>query len=253
MIMLKRLLFILIPVILAACASTPKPSNPPASPVAETPAQPQSPAQARSTILKGFIPGPEQALACDQIYPGVDKLAGRPNFQVMWENYINDEPLNVFNYLGGEVAVNGNLPPNQGRWENACTVRLSHMLHMAGHDIPWDSNKTVSGEYGDKYYYRVSDIEKYLLKIWGSPDVAVVDGTGNQYDLPNTPGVVVMDFPDGSFTGHVTLWNGKETVDESNIGGYRVIFWNLPCFIPSDRVGTSGPVASLSSIKDLTP
>ena len=237
----------LMSLLLAACATTGKQADPIAEPIAAEPGTPSS-----AAIFKGFIPGPEQALACTDVVPAEGELSDRPNLQVMWENYLKDEPLNVFNYIGGKVAVNGNLPDGQGRWENACTVRLSHMMHMAGHDIPWDSNKTVSGKYGDKYYYRVSDIEKYLLKIWGSSDVAVVDGTGNQYDLPNTPGVVVMDFPDGSFTGHVTLWNGKETVDESNIGGYRVIFWNLPCFIPSDRVGTSGPVASLSSIKDLS-
>lgn len=246
--MMKRFYaFICLPLFLVACATTPKQTAPVADQIKVDPGVP-----ADAAIYKGFIPGPEQTLVCEKPIDATDKLTDRPNMQVMWENYLKDEPLNVFNYIGGKVAVNGNLPAEKGRWENACTVRLSHMMHMAGHDIPWDSNKTVSGKYGDKYYYRVSDMEKYLMKAWGAPDVAIVDGTGNQYDLPNTPGIVVMDFPDGSFTGHVTIWNGVETVDESNIGGYRVIFWDLPCFMPGDRISTP-PVASIASLTDASP
>jgi len=65
--------------------------------------------------------------------------------------------------------------------------------------------------------------------------VAVTDGSGNSFDLPDTPGIVLMDFPDSSFTGHVTVWNGAGTVDGANIGGYRVLFWSLPCFLPEGR------------------
>ena len=83
-------------------------------------------------------------------------------------------------------------------------------------------------------------MEVYLKDTYGEPDVEVLDGSGNQYDLPDTPGIVLMDFPDSSFTGHVTIWSGKETVDGANIGGYRVLFWDLPCFIPADRDGNNG-------------
>jgi len=163
------------------------------------------------------------------------KLTGRPNLQVMWENYLYDRPQGIWGEIGGLVEVNGNLPFDQGQWTNACSVRLSHMLNKAGHKIPRVAQKTVSGGNKDQYYYRVADLEAYLVGRYGKPDVAILDGTGNQFDLPITPGLVLMDFPDSSFTGHVTIWNGAGTVDGANIGGYRVLFWDLPCFIPAGR------------------
>ena len=153
--------------------------------------------------------------------------------------------------IGGLVELNGNLPLDQGRWTNACSVRLSYMLNKAGHKIPRVSKKTVSGKNKEQYFYRVSDLESYLIEKYGEPDVSITDGSGNQFDLPITPGIVLMDFPDSSFTGHVTIWNGAGTVDGANIGGYRVLFWDLPCFIPEGR---SSSIASLpNSLKPLLP
>ena len=54
----------------------------------------------------------------------------------MWENYLYDRPAGIWGEIGGMVEVNGNLPLDQGRWTNACAVRLSHMLNKAGHKIP---------------------------------------------------------------------------------------------------------------------
>ena len=138
--------------------------------------------------------------------------------------------------IGGMVEVNGTLPFDQGQWTNACAVRLSHMLNKAGHKIPREGgNKTVSGGNKDQYYYRLADFEAYLISRYGQPDINISDGTANSFDLPITPGIVLMDFPDNSFTGHVTIWNGAGTVDGFAIGGYRVLFWDLPCFMPEGR------------------
>lgn len=188
-----------------------------------------------------LVYGAEKPLVCDIPYPAKDDLKDRPNLQVMWENYLYDRPAGIWGEIGGLVEVNGNLPFDQGQWTNACTVRLSHMLNKAGHKIPRNGNKTVSGGNKDQYYYRVADLETYLSDAFGEPAVAITDGSANSFDLPNTPGIVLMDFPNGSYTGHVTIWNGAGTVDGANIGGYRVLFWNLPCFIPADR---AKPVAS---------
>lgn len=225
---------------LSACASTPKPPETVSAPVteAQTP-QPADTSAAQTNPLTDFAPGTKLPLVCNKPYTADGKLVDRPNMQVMWENYLKYEPQAVFNYIGGKVAVNGNLPADQGQWTNACTVRLSHMMNVAGHKLKHDGRKTVSGWTGDKYYYRVADLEKYLAKTFGPPDVSVLDGTGNAFDLPESPGIVLMDYPDSSFTGHVTVWNGSYTVDETNIGGYRVLFWDLPCFLPADRVPQS--------------
>lgn len=184
---------------------------------------------------KPLVYGEEKPLICTDPVLAQGKLTGRPNLQVMWENYLYDRPAGIWGEIGGLVEVNGNLPFDQGQWTNACTVRLSHMLNKAGHKIPRVQQQTVSGGNKDQYYYRVADLEAYLIKTYGKPDVEIVDGTGNQFDLPITPGIVLMDFPNSSYTGHVTIWNGAGTVDGANIGGYRVLFWHLPCFIPAGR------------------
>lgn len=219
---------------LAACETTPKKE------ATETVAAP--------TKYKKLVYGAEKPLVCSRPYLAEGKLENRPNMQVMWENYLYDRPEGIWGEIGGLVEVNGNLPFDQGRWTNACTVRLSHMLNKAGHKVPRESKKTVSGGNKDQYYYRVADMEAYLRETFGEPDVNIDDGTGNSFDLPDRPGIVLMDFPDSSFTGHTTVWNGAGTVDGAEIGGYRVMFWDLPCFIPEGRhTDASKPTASMTS------
>ena len=182
-----------------------------------------------------LVYGAQKPLVCDRPFLAEGELADRPNMQIMWENYLYDRPEGIWGEIGGMVEVNGNLPLDQGRWTNACTVRLSHMFNKAGHKIPRNGRKTVSGANKDQHYYRVADMEIYLKETFGAPDIAIEDGTGNSFDLPITPGVILMDFPNGSYTGHVTIWNGAGTVDGVNIGGYRLLFWDLPCFVPEGR------------------
>ncbi|MEP6342749.1 MAG: T6SS effector amidase Tae4 family protein [Maricaulaceae bacterium] len=221
--------------LLTACQTTPKV---PASEVAQ------------ATKYETLVYGTQKPLVCTTEFPAEGKVADRPNLQVMWENYLYDRPEGIWGEIGGYVEINGNLPLDQGRWTNACTVRLSHMLNKAGHKIPRaDDNKTVSGGNKDQYYYRVLDMETYLNETFGPAEINIDDGTANSFDLPPRPGIVLMDYPDGSYTGHVTVWNGAGTVDGANIGGYRVLFWELPCFTPEGR---EPAVASLD-IKILSP
>lgn len=217
--------------IFSGCATT----SEVAEVVEKAPAEIAEETPAKITKYEPLVYGAEKPLVCSKPYPKTGMLKDRPNMQVMWENYLYDRPAGIWSEIGGMVEVNGNLPPDKGQWTNACTVRLSHMMNKAGHKIPRDGNKTVSGANKDQYYYRVADMEAYITDVFGAPDVAVTDGSGNSFDLPDAPGIVLMDYPNGSFTGHVTIWNGAGTVDGANIGGYRVMFWSLPCFIPEDR------------------
>lgn len=218
--------------ILGACATT-NSTETVESTIAETP---EVETVVETPKYEPLIYGAEKPLICDKPFPKTGLLKNRPNMQIMWENYLYDRPEGIWSEIGGMVEVNGNLPFDQGQWTNACTVRLSHMLNKAGHKIPRDGdNKTVSGANKDQYYYRVADLEAYLIESFGAPDVAITDGSANSFDLPNAPGIVLMDFPNASYTGHVTIWNGAGTVDGANIGGYRVLFWSLPCFIPEGR------------------
>ncbi|RKQ70932.1 type VI secretion system (T6SS) effector Tae4 (amidase) [Litorimonas taeanensis] len=218
---------------LSACATTK--TTPPVT-VTE-PSAPETPKYEK------LVYGTPKPLVCGHSQPAEGDLKDRPNAQVMWENYLYDRPEGIWGEIGGYVEINGNLPFDQGRWTNACTVRLSHMLNKAGHKIPRERKKTVSGGNKDQYYYRVTDIEAYLKKTYGEPEIAITDGSANSFDLPDKAGIVLMDFPNGSYTGHITIWNGAGTVDGAEIGGYRVLFWELPCFIPAERNET--PIAAL--------
>lgn len=189
-----------------------------------------------------LVYGAQKPLVCSETFLAEGNVKDRPNLQLMWENYLYDRPEGIWGEIGGYVEINGNLPHDQGRWTNACSVRLSHMLNKAGHKIPrQEDNKSVSGGNKDQYIYRVSDLEDYLKSEFGDPDFTITDGTGTTWDIPVKPGILLMDFkiPGNSFSGHVTVWNGAGTVDNADVGGKRILFWELPCFIPSDRLSAS--------------
>ena len=236
---------------LIGCTSTPDPVpkvvEPVSGPIAEV-----DPNDVIRDKYETIEYGQELPLVCTVAVKGDDNLSGRPNLQVMWENYLYDRPEGIWGEIGGYVEINGNLPMDQGRWTNGCTVRLSHMLNKAGHKIPNDGRKTVSGGNKDQYYYRVKDLEMYMLKTFGPPDLAITDGSADTWAIPPRPGVLIMDFPGSSFSGHTTIWNGAGSVDNADIGGHRVLFWEMPCFVPKDRSAPE-PVASLVDPIEATP
>jgi len=182
-----------------------------------------------------LIYGEPKPLVCSREYPAENLLEARPNLQIMWEYYLYDKPEGVWSEVGGVVEINGTLPENEGRWRNACTVRLSHMLNKAGHKIPRTTGKTVSGKDGSQYFFRLDEAQSYLEEVFGPPDVDFKDVAGRLIELPNDPGLLIIKFPGSGYTGHATIWNGAGTVDGVNVVGFRVLYWRLPCFIPEGR------------------
>ena len=190
-------------------------------------------------IAKEFIPviyGAPQPLTCSTAIPPSEKLENRPNLQLMWENYIDDVPPVVWSVVGGAVEINGCLPEDEGQWRNACAVRLSHMLNNAGHKISKIYGKTVTGRSGENYFFRLSDIQIYLESKFGKADFVISKGEKTWFDIPPLPGLMIIRAHGEDFTGHATLWNGNGSIDDTQIEAYRVLFWELPCFIPSDRL-----------------
>ena len=181
-----------------------------------------------------LIFGAPKPLVCSREYLAEGKLQNRPNLQLMWEHDLYERPERVWAEVGGAVEYNGCLPKDKGGWRNACTVRLSHMLNKAGHKIPDIKNQTVSGGSGDQYLYRLDDAQAYLTATFGEPDIKM-DMPRHLFDLPSDPGLFIIKFRGADFTGHTTIWNGAGTVDEVDIAGYEIFFWELPCFIPSAR------------------
>ena len=86
-------------------------------------------------------------------------------------NDVNKSVSEVGSFIGGKVDYNINtLTKAEGRFENACAIRISYVLNKNGIKIPSISGQTVSGKNGNWYIYRVKTLIQYLKKIFGEPD-----------------------------------------------------------------------------------
>lgn len=116
--------------------------------------------------------------------------------------------------LGGKIDYNINsLSPEDGRFENACAIRISYVLNKTGATVPYVHGQTVSDANGHWYFYRVIDLFDFLTQQWGQPDLTAKPP--NMRRLEGLRGVLV--FKVGSWrnaTGHVTLWDGRICSDQ---------------------------------------
>lgn len=201
-------------------------------------------------IIKKYGLGTKRDLICRKPFNAVGQLADRPNMQVAVENFPDMPAEEVWKLIGGFVELNGNLPYGQGRWENACTVRISYAFNKVGnpYKIP-NSSKTVSGLNGDQYLYRVKDLENYLRAHWGRPDLEMRSGENRVITMPAEPGILILNYgvAGNSFAGHVVFWDGQKTTDGTfdttgytesgvHIANMDVVFYKLPCFQPAERL-----------------
>ncbi len=115
--------------------------------------------------------------------------------------------------VGGKVDYNINVVPvGQGRFENACAIRLSYVLNKTGHKIPHIAGQTVSGGQGAWYIYKVKTMIMYLHKVFGNPDHTFVNPTANA--LAKHKGILVFEVDGWSdATGHATIWDGTNCSD----------------------------------------
>ena len=152
----------------------------------------------------------------------------RPSYSEMEENYPNGSAEDVFDAVGGKVAINGKIPADQGGWENSCTVRISVCMNASGAEIPFMKGETSSGANGKWHIYRVRALEGYLTDNWGAPNIL----STNAADFSGHKGIMIFDTRGtwSNASGHATLWNGSGTVDGSNFfdKSSRVMLWTLP-------------------------
>lgn len=119
----------------------------------------------------------------------------------------------VGTHIGGKVDHNiNNLTPAQGKFENACAIRMSYALNNSGGKIPYIRGKTVSGKKGNWYLYKVADLKKYLEDTYGNPDLEVI--TPQPFDFKNKKGILIFDVDWADATGHATLWDGINCSDK---------------------------------------
>jgi RHS repeat-associated protein len=124
-------------------------------------------------------------------------------------NYTSDE---VYNKIGGKVLTNHINNPTD--FSNSCALRLSYALNYSGAEIPYHKGKTGSGADKLWYFYRVSDIKKYLLDTYGAPTIIQVTDSDFDKKVKNAQGIIAFDVSGwNDASGHVTLWDGNNCGD----------------------------------------
>lgn len=117
---------------------------------------------------------------------------------------------------------------------NGCASRISYVLQQAGYKIPIIPGQTVSGKNEEQYIYRLSELEKFIRKIFGPPDCQWRNGSvvgksnGECSSLDGRKGILIERWapsPHTTCTGHAKIINGKRLDSFPPVQG---VFWELP-------------------------
>ncbi|MCL2876077.1 MAG: T6SS effector amidase Tae4 family protein [Betaproteobacteria bacterium] len=141
---------------------------------------------------------------------GVDNQ--RPNFHNAWRVFSQVAKFSVANIgkiFGSKVKQNIEIPKKEdGKWTNACAIRMSYMLNRTGFPIQRGKYEAVSARDGRWYMYRIDDMMLHLQDVFGTPDI-VVNGSPVSDDFKDMKGILVITGDGrGDARGHVTLWDG---------------------------------------------
>jgi hypothetical protein len=168
------------------------------------------------------------------------QVRGLPPFQKMWDAYPDASDVHdVGTLIGGHVLINLELPEDKGQWKNTCAVRTSRALNYAGDPIPGPSRfklkkggtmDVVSGSDKLWYAHRVTDLEEYLRRTYGSPSDSVEPGKGgvDMTRFGGRKGIVVYEVGWDNATGHIDLWDGTKVRHEDFSKEpklTKVLFW----------------------------
>src|SRR5450432_1452356 len=99
----------------------------------------------------------------------------KPLFSNIEANYPGEghSAGDVYNMIGGRVAMNYQRDPVTGEESNSCTLRVCRALNYGGSKIKVLDETILYGTGGDglKYIYRVNDMIKQLNEAFGQPDI----------------------------------------------------------------------------------
>lgn len=146
-------------------------------------------------------------------------MSGRPKlstavqaFKRVYDNIGKDVP-SVGTLIGGKVNHNiNNLTPAEGKFENACAIRMSYVLNESGFKIPYMRGKSVSGKNGNWYIYTVENIKTHLNNTFGKPDMVITNP--KETDFNKKKGILLFDVSWADATGHATVWDGTNCSDK---------------------------------------
>lgn len=146
----------------------------------------------------------------------------RPDFLSAWEAFydVNMGVPEVGKKIGGTVKYNIEIPElKDGKWKNACSIRMSYVLNKIGFPIKQEGYAVAKGADGMQYMYRLNDMISFLRETLGAPDI-VIDHAPRPENFREMKGILVVTGDGrGDSTGHVTLWNGLRCSDICHLTG----------------------------------
>lgn len=150
-----------------------------------------------------------------------------PSFKKMLLHYPLGSSSSVKKLIGGYV--------NRPSVVNTCAIRLSRSLNYANAPLPKKWYKgvkltTLRGGDNKRYAVRVREMKRYLTARYGKPDLVVSNPRRVPKSFKGKQGIIVFDQKFKNATGHTTLWNGYECVDDSNYWktAKKVYLWITP-------------------------
>ncbi|MCL1861155.1 MAG: type VI secretion system amidase effector protein Tae4 [Proteobacteria bacterium] len=163
----------------------------------------------------------------------------RPDFFNAWRVFsqVNVNVALIGKIFGNKVKENIEISKTEdGKWTNACPIRMSYVLNRTGFPIQPDNKYgTVTARDGKWYMYRVSDMLLHLKDVFGSPDIEV-NRVPVHDDFKDMKGILVVTGDGPNAKGHITLWNGLTCADICHFAGddngafspRKAALWILP-------------------------
>lgn len=132
----------------------------------------------------------------------------------------------VYKKIGGNVYKN--YLANPTAFANACALRISYALNMLGanYEIAYQKDHTISSDIdgdGQKewFYYRVTDIIKYLDNTFG--DFSKINSLDS---ISGEEGFLLYDDCNWSdASGHVDFWDGSSVLSHDEAGECSTIYF----------------------------
>ena len=170
----------------------------------------------------------------------ITEWPNRPKFEDMWGN-LPSKNIKAPDLIGGMVKFNFDNNPKS--FSNTCAIRMSRALNYSNSmvtPLPTEKTKGRAGTGADKkwYYYGVTELNSYLNRTFGPPDLTINSTNLRKNDIrkiiQNETGIIffrVSGWDDA--VGHFDMWNGHSVKNSEyfnpsgNASLYEIDLWFL--------------------------
>ncbi len=154
-----------------------------------------------------------------------------PSFAAMWNLYPQGSAEEVRARIGGTIDN-----PN---FKNTCAIRMSNVLNNVSEKtrISKSDGETRVDAQGRPHLLRVNDVERFLTRHFGKPDVAWKTQNGSKFDptkIQGQQGIMIIRAPfspASAASGHTTLWNGTTCAQGNDCyfdSATSIHLWTVP-------------------------